>query len=608
MEVKFADFRFLRESLVLYKQDEIIPLKSNQALLLDFFLSDSESIHSKEAIMDAVWHGKVVSEQVVFQTISQLRAILGDNAIKTFSKKGYKWQLAILPEENETLAEVSEPAEEESKAKVPKFAFAWLILILCFLAISVVMYNKQGAEQKPVSLHLLYNEDNAGALQSAFKQILSRALEDNKAFLYREKLMDISVRQAFAAPKLTWQQADLADDSWLIWGDTYTSEKGIFLNFALSRGNTRWQGYLFAEDAWALTQKLAKRLDELQAMGLFSAANKKLDINTLTAMQQVAANDPDLLLLLAQHYIDVQHLDVALTYLQKLTSLDTSYAFRPYQANALWHTGKIYKMRSQHLQAANSLTAMSDILADTPLWPLSFHNITTKAWLAYEQTDYNAMFATLEQGLRLGLKQADALTMFELHIMYSILAQKAGDDVKKYQHLNEAQALLLKHQLNDSNLAVVYYHFALFTQDNSKAVPYLEQILTLPRTARNYWVLDGAFDMLVNHYLELQDFTGALALFPDEVKDPKKLVLKAKVFLAQQLPGQAQPLLQRAFERARLAYDNVTGLQAALMLYQLSAGQPKVRAEYLAYLESNAKPGWLKQHKVILASEQPLNG
>ena len=130
MEVKFADFRFLREPLVLYKQDEIIPLKSNQALLLDFFLSDPESIHSKETIMNAVWHGKVVSEQVVFQTISQLRAILGDKAIKTFSKKGYKWQLAIDAKGDEQPLEIQ--AAKKGKAKVSKFVFAWLTLLLSF--------------------------------------------------------------------------------------------------------------------------------------------------------------------------------------------------------------------------------------------------------------------------------------------------------------------------------------------------------------------------------------------------------------------------------------------------------------------------------------------
>ena len=93
MDVKFSEYRFLRDQLILYKHDKIIPLKRNQALLLDFFIANPDGIHSKDAIMDAVWQDKVVSEQVVFQTISQLRSIVGPNAIKTFSKKGYKWEI-----------------------------------------------------------------------------------------------------------------------------------------------------------------------------------------------------------------------------------------------------------------------------------------------------------------------------------------------------------------------------------------------------------------------------------------------------------------------------------------------------------------------------------
>ena len=54
---------------------------------------EPEKIHSKEAIMDSVWQDKVVSEQAVFQNISHLRILFGNHAIKTFSKRGYQWQL-----------------------------------------------------------------------------------------------------------------------------------------------------------------------------------------------------------------------------------------------------------------------------------------------------------------------------------------------------------------------------------------------------------------------------------------------------------------------------------------------------------------------------------
>jgi hypothetical protein len=68
-----------------------------------------------------------VSEQVVFQNISHLRAIFGNDAIKTFSKRGYQWQLELteVTEQAEELADMPEPqmpasatpAAEENKTE-----------------------------------------------------------------------------------------------------------------------------------------------------------------------------------------------------------------------------------------------------------------------------------------------------------------------------------------------------------------------------------------------------------------------------------------------------------------------------------------------------------
>ncbi len=93
--IQFLDFEFDESQSVLYKAGEVIPLNSTQSNLLALFISNPQKIFSKEDILTAVWQSKVVSEQVVFQNISQLRAILGDEAIKTFPKKGYQWQLEL---------------------------------------------------------------------------------------------------------------------------------------------------------------------------------------------------------------------------------------------------------------------------------------------------------------------------------------------------------------------------------------------------------------------------------------------------------------------------------------------------------------------------------
>ncbi len=83
----FANFPFEPIQKILYKNKEIVTLTANQAKLL----AEPQKIFSKEEILQLVWSDRVVSEQVVFQNISQLRAIFSDDAIKTFPKREYQW-------------------------------------------------------------------------------------------------------------------------------------------------------------------------------------------------------------------------------------------------------------------------------------------------------------------------------------------------------------------------------------------------------------------------------------------------------------------------------------------------------------------------------------
>jgi tetratricopeptide (TPR) repeat protein len=331
--------------------------------------------------------------------------------------------------------------------------------------------------------------------------------------------------------------------------------------------------------------------------------NSQLDLSTLMSMKQIAPDDPDLLLLLANYYFDVKQYEVAMTYAQKLINLDPSYSFSPYRAKAKWLMAEVYKKRRKYQLATNSLNAMSAILIDTPLWALNYENISAKAWLAHSQHDFDTMFTILDNAIEFGQKQGNILTLFELHIMYSILAKKGGDDHKKYAHLNEAQALLLKHDLDESNFAVVYYHFAIFTQDNNKALPYLEKILALPRTIRNGWIIDHATEMLVDQYIEQQDFELAMSLLDKQTESPKYMISLARIFNAQHEKEKARHYFEKAFEQARLQYKTHIAIDSALMLFQLSEQGSELQAEYLAYLQRNANEKWLKKQMDILVNQ-----
>jgi len=256
MEVKFTQYRFLRDQLILYKNEEIIPLKHTQALLLDFFLADPHSIHSKRTIMDAVWQDKDVSEQVVFQTISQLRAMFGSNAIKTYSKKGYKWELALsypskISDEQPNLT-LSETTSRHNKR------FIWPALTTIFL-VSVAFYLLLAPSPNSlVALHIVKNTNTSSPPDSTdFADLTKQALSDSDNFSVKTTPIKSSPRQSFAAPKLAWRQSEIPDTEWLLWTETFSSAEGDFLIMV-------YQTVLFFGKVMSLQKSRILRLNNYQ--------------------------------------------------------------------------------------------------------------------------------------------------------------------------------------------------------------------------------------------------------------------------------------------------------------------------------------------------------
>lgn len=621
MDVKFSDYRFCCDEHILYKNEEIIPLKSYQALLLEFFITHPDKIHSKDAIMDNVWRDKVVSEQVVFQTISQLRAILGAEAIKTFSRKGYKWELAICqaapikqaspvnqavpvsesPHVSQTPPEAS-PTKRHLQSKVNlRWLLATIILLLLISTFAIQDVN----EVDKVSLHFIQSSNSQDSLitaQDEFTSQFKQAVSLNTPFELAVLANQNSARQLFSAPTLALKDTNIAKQDWVIWTETFGAKDGVFLQYGLSNGRVNWQGYIYAEKSSELSKLLAARLSRLHILGVFDPTLKELDLSALIAMREIAPNDPDLLLQLANYYLDKKQYEVAVTYVQKLTMIDSSYGFTPYQARAKWLMAELSKKRRDYASANAYLDEMSAVLDNTPLWALIHENNSAKAWLAYYQHDFESMFSILEKGLKFELAKGSALSLFEFHIMYSILAKKGGDDHKKYKHLNDAQALLLKHNLDESNLAVVFYHFALFTQDNEKALPYLEKIVTLPKTIRNGWIIDHALEMLIDQYIEQGDFDIALSFLTEDVDSANYMLSSARIYLAKQGLDRANYFAEKALELAHLQGNTQVAMESVFILYRLTSEQPDIQAEYMAYLKRNANEKWLKERLSSITS------
>ncbi len=126
---------FARSGKIVFDGAEIsVRPKTFQLLVL---LVSSKEIISKQQILEEIWDDVFVDEQVIFQSIKELRKIFaGKDVIKTYPRKGYVWtaDVQVLVSEHHTKNEI----EQDTKRKPS--ATMWLSGGLSLLVFAVILY------------------------------------------------------------------------------------------------------------------------------------------------------------------------------------------------------------------------------------------------------------------------------------------------------------------------------------------------------------------------------------------------------------------------------------------------------------------------------------
>ena len=79
-----------------YIKDVEVSIRPKSFELLNLLLSSPKEVVSKETILGTIWDDVSVDEQVIFQSIKELRKAFSElDAIKTFPRKGYAWVAEI---------------------------------------------------------------------------------------------------------------------------------------------------------------------------------------------------------------------------------------------------------------------------------------------------------------------------------------------------------------------------------------------------------------------------------------------------------------------------------------------------------------------------------
>ena len=356
MIFSFDNFRFDSERLILTKDGTILTLNEKPAQLLRLLLNNPDKILDKSEILEHVWSGKFTSEQVVFQNISYLRVLFGHDAIKTFVKKGYQWQLPVTKDNTEStvpgspnsvdsmdlsaLAISSTPnrepitknlesnqlnsnlandklsADTETESSFRK-AFTSLLFVIAVLLIygGWLAWQAYTILPKNKLVTLTFEQDSKFSKQIATPNRLFsiKFIDDHKL---NQRLFD--------SPFTTWKMLTTEPETLVIGGRLYRVNNGDVLRFHIQGKHRGWQGYLYSKTTAELEKQLNQLLTALADTDYFAVKSEPIALAKLTILNNLHPNNLLISYQLMQLNYELGYLDRALALIDTQLNADIS--------------------------------------------------------------------------------------------------------------------------------------------------------------------------------------------------------------------------------------------------------------------------------------------
>lgn len=588
MRYYYQEYCFDSTTFTLYRDEQPQALKTHQAQLLAFFIEHSDEILSKEQILDRVWTNQDVSEQVVFQNISQLRSLFGSGAIKTFPKKGYQWQLPFAAVNANT-----QPHSTTSIKRVFQPTHV-VIAVVSVILLALVMWfvSQSNIEQSRESqVYLVPFSSHSNDTQAQLTQLNDLVSEHSSSA--NDSLETSSL---FNFPEIIKQTTKLDSNSALLSGYLSTFGDQLLLEYTVLGSKRNWTGYAIANNEQALTKSLKSTVDSVLAIHYLDEPNEALLAAKLTLLLEQQPNDKSVIYHLLIHELRKQNYDVANALIERL--LNASAKNSPYTALALLVKGGIYHEQQAIDDARKYYSRAISELKDHQFSEIRYKLEVSLAWLAYEQKSPQSLRQHVLNAAQSAQQRNNVLAQVSAYTSGSILSHKLGDLVNRYQYLNTAKSLLITHEIPEAYFAIIEYHLGLFAADKVEAESYYLKVLALPKIKKYQWLYESATEDLLTWYIDNKQWQQALSLFESQPENSFNLSQKARVLHAKHDYSAAIRSAKRAFDQARLDYQHNNSLHAALLLYQLQAhlSDPNT-SDYERYIRQNASDFWLNKHQ-----------
>ncbi len=598
MDYYFLDFQFNSQTLILTRAGDDVPIRNNEARLLAFFLSVPEQVLSKDVILEHVWVGKVVSDQAVFQAISNLRALFGEGAIKTFPKKGYQWQISLGAN---PLAPTEPEAPPRQTTLARHFVWRWSLAAIvlgftgAFLS-GLIDPTGFGTRHPTVILAPFAMDSSPASVQAAqgLQQMLTRSDADINIRLASSLG---SPEQLLASPEhffSRYQQSGEAD--LLVVGRLWLHGSQVHLAYYLQGNGYKWPGYIAANSAGDAARQLQQLLEKLVPVKLLWTSK---DRRLLDAQLQLLHNQYPQDLAIHHQLID--------NLLQQGDNQAALLQAKELEQNARTANSAIYQTRALLIQASASwdnpvldqnvqLMDRALALVDAAVAPfLQSEVLQCYAGIHYQQNN----FSVLEQKLLRALEQAQLANAPEQQAQVlrslAVFSHKFKQTAKRDQYLAQARAMFNQYEFPAESQALLDDIDGMFAQDPAQQELFYRAALERFKPEQDAWIKERAQEHLVNLFLSQQRWDDALNVFAQEqILSGAERVMQARVYWAQQKLTDAQTQAEAGFKQASLSGEYVASLDAALLLLQLHEAQmqPELQQQYRDFIQKNASRAW----------------
>ena len=244
------------------KQCDIRP-KTCQLLLV--LLKNTGKLVTKKQLLAEVWNTSVVDEQVIFQSIKEIRALFGDHAvIKTLPKQGYIWLPKVVKQ--------TAPFDVTVFERTP---YLFLLLFIISIVGGYFMLNERWLGKKSdvlagsivvlPTMNLIEGHDHSWVRLGMMDQVIQRLPSHSEfGILQTDYVLEVLDRAKAPIDNIDTQHINtifkVSGAELLISTRLSGSPHDYQLSYTFYHRNAQTQGVLFSSDTQVLVDKLVNEI------------------------------------------------------------------------------------------------------------------------------------------------------------------------------------------------------------------------------------------------------------------------------------------------------------------------------------------------------------